>query len=53
MDTQQYFQLKNYILNNKLPLTLNNNQQKRLQSQSKFFEVKNSQLYKKDRRRKT
>jgi hypothetical protein len=45
--------LKNYILNNKLPSTLNNNQQKRLQSQSKFFEVKNNQLYKKDRRRKT
>ena len=53
MDTQQYYQLKNYILNNKLPSTLNNNQQKRLQSQSKFFEVKNNQLYKKDRRRKT
>jgi hypothetical protein len=53
MDTQQYYHLKNYILNNKLPTSLTNTQQKRLQSQSKFFEIKNNQLHKKDRRKKT
>jgi hypothetical protein len=53
METQQYYQIKNYILNNKLPTALNKTQQKQLQAQSKFFEVKNNQLYKKDRRRKT
>ncbi len=53
METQQYYRIKNYLLNNKIPSTLDSKQQKQLQSQSKFFEVKNNQLYKKDRRGKT
>ena len=53
MEPQQYHRIKNYILNNKLPETFNNRQQNQLKSQSKFFEVKNNQLYKKDRRKKS
>jgi hypothetical protein len=53
MESQQYHRIKNYILNNKLPESFNNKQQNQLKSQCKFFEIKNNQLYKKDRRRKT
>jgi hypothetical protein len=53
MESQQYYRIKKYLLNNKLPENLNTQQQNQLKSQSKFFEVKNNQLYKKDRRRKT
>ena len=53
METQQYHRIKNYILTNKLPESLDNKQQKQLKAKAQFFEVKNNQLYKKDRRRKT
>jgi Integrase zinc binding domain/Integrase core domain len=53
MDSQQYYRIKNYLLNNKFPETFTTQQQNQLKTQSKFFEIKNNQLYKKDRRRKT
>jgi hypothetical protein len=53
MDSQQYYRLKNYLQTNKFPNDFNQTQQKLLQTQSKFFEVKNNILYKKDRRKKT
>ena len=53
MESQTYHRIKNYLTNNNFPATFNNKQKQQLQSQSKFFEVKNNQLYKKDRRRKT
>ena len=53
MESQQYYRLKNYLSNNKIPESFNKQQQKQLESKAKFFEVKNNQLYKKDRRRKT
>ena len=51
MDPNQYQQLKQYLQNEKLPedKTLI----KLLISKSKFFEIKNNQLYKKDRRKQT
>ena len=53
MDSQQYYYLKNYLQNNKFLTDFDKIQQKQLQTQSKFFEIKNNILYKKDRRRKT
>jgi Integrase zinc binding domain/Integrase core domain len=53
MELQHYYQLRNYLQHNKFPNEFNQTQQKQLQSQSKFFEIKNNILYKKDRRRKT
>src|SRR4051812_42873164 len=53
MESQLYYRIKNYLLHNKLPEVFNTQQQNQLKSQTKFFEVKNNTLYKKDRRRKT
>src|ERR1700748_428902 len=53
MESQKYYHIKNYLLNNKILESLNNKQQKQFITSTKFFEVKNNQLYKKDHRRKT
>jgi Integrase zinc binding domain/Integrase core domain len=53
MESQQYYRIKNYLTNNKIPESFDNKQQKQFIALTKFFEVKNNQLYKKDRRRKT
>ena len=53
MEPQTYHRIKNYLTTNNFPSTFNSKQKQQLQSQSKFFEVKQNQLYKKDRRRKT
>ena len=53
MELQQYYRLKNYLQNQRYPQEFTTHQQKQLQTQSKFFEVKNNTLYKKDRRKKS
>ena len=53
MESQQYYRIKNYLLNNKFPEAFTTQQQKQLISQCKFFEVKNNTLFKKDRRKQT
>ncbi|CAG8727518.1 11605_t:CDS:2, partial [Cetraspora pellucida] len=52
MDQQEYAHLKAYLLYRRCPTFFNNDQQKRLEKQSKFFLVWDGVLYKKDRRQK-
>src|SRR3954447_24222417 len=52
MDHQEYEYLLNYLLNEPLP-TIDTKTKRRLELKSRFFEVKNNLLYKKDRRKRT
>lgn len=53
MDSQEYKYLVTYLIHQTYPYAFTKTDQNRLQSKSKFYEVKNNLLYKKDRRRKT
>src|SRR4030095_11053821 len=53
IESQDYNNLVQYISKQKFSHSFNNTQQNQLIAKSKFFEVKNNLLYKKDRRRKT
>jgi hypothetical protein len=51
MDLLEYGYIKQYLINQTLPTILKD--KKRIELKSRFFELKNNLLYKKDRRRKT
>lgn len=53
MDPQEYFELVQYLSKQKFPFSFDTQQQNCLISKSKFFELKNNLLYKKDRRKRT
>jgi hypothetical protein len=53
METQEYQIITNYLLHQTYPQSFTNTDKNRIQSKSKFFEVKNNLLYKKDCRKKT
>src|SRR5579862_7261642 len=53
MESQQYYCIKNYLTNNKILESFDNKQQKQFIALTKFFELKNNQLYKKNHHRKT
>ena len=53
MDSLEYQNIVKYLVYQTYPHTFTKTDSNRLQSKSKFFEVKNNLLYKKDRRRKT
>ena len=53
MDSQEYQYLINYLIHQIYLYNFAQNDKNRIQSKSRFFEVKNNLLYKKDRRKKT
>jgi hypothetical protein len=53
MEPQEYQHIINYLLYQSYPYKSISVEQNRLKSKSKFFEIKNNLLYKKDRRKKT
>src|ERR1700722_9670766 len=50
MDSTHYQHLKYYLLTQQLPQQLSTKEQKHIKTQSKYFEIKENQLYKKDKR---
>jgi ribosomal protein L21E len=53
METQDYYNLRDYLSQQKFPYNFTKTEQERLKSKSKFFGINNHLLYKKDRRKKT
>jgi hypothetical protein len=53
MEFQEYQHILNYLLYQSYPYKSTPVEQNRLKSKSKFFEIKNNLLYKKDRCKKT
>lgn len=53
MDSIEYQNIVNYLAYQSFPYTFIPNEQNRLKSKCKFFEIENNILYKKDRRKKT